>query len=99
MQGEVWIRPARGGRAGQSGSAAHAGGERLLTGSATQQGRDWWMDRADECGTGDSVLPLSLPVPDPSGLVTRGAFSGPAAAQAELTGADEKYQLEAVLKI
>lgn len=57
------------------------------------------MGKVDECGAGDSVLPLSLPVPDPSGLVTCRAFSGPTAAQAELTGADGKYQLEVFLKI
>lgn len=64
------------------------------TGSATYLGRDWWMDRVDECGTGGSILPFSLPVPDPSGLVTSGAFGGPVAAQAEFTGADGKCQLE-----
>lgn len=57
------------------------------------------MDRVDERGTGGSILPLSLPVPDPSGLVTCGAFGEPAAAQAEFTGADEKCQLEMFLKI
>lgn len=58
------------------------------------------MDRVDECGTGDSILPLSLPVSDLcSGLVICGAFSGPAAVQAELTGTDEKHQLEVFLKI
>lgn len=69
------------------------------TGSATHWGRDCWMDRVDERGTGGSILPLSLPVPDPSGLVTCGAFGEPAAAQAEFTRADEKCQLEMFLKI
>lgn len=52
------------------------------------------MNRVDECGTGGSILPFSLPVPDPSSLVTCGAFGGPAAAQAEFTGAYGKCQLE-----
>lgn len=88
------------GGAGRSGRAVCAGGESAPPPQALPHwDRDCWMDRVDECGTGGSVLPLSLPVPDPSGLVTCGAFGEPVAAQAEFTGADEKRQLEVFLKI
>lgn len=51
------------------------------------------MDKVDECGTGGSVLPLSLPMPEPF-MPLMGPWL-----HRQFTGAEENHQLEVFLKI
>lgn len=81
----MWVRPAR--RAGQGDPAA------------PMCPRAGLRNRVNEHGEARLRPALSLPVPEPAGWATCGAFSEPRAAQAEAAGAEEEHRLRGFLKI